>query len=219
MVMLRTRKNHHPAGFNRFLSSIAMILAINIVIGLQSQNIDNWAHAGGFISGILFGGAYAWLKFSPRAYVIKIFSNLALALISLTLFAGIGQLFSQESLLDKFPYEPAAEGQSYVKPERWVFIRDRYYDPFNGAQIILTSFDGSSQSRFNEIIEGYSNKFTLSDQQVLGNELKSIVLNNKDRAEYSLIVLLNERTGDEVFVFIEQAYALKYLSVIDRMFE
>ncbi len=37
------------------LSSIGIILVINIFLGLSQPNIDNWAHMGGLISGFILG--------------------------------------------------------------------------------------------------------------------------------------------------------------------
>ena len=50
----------------RSLTTIGVIVAINVVFGLVAQGVDNWAHLGGFASGLALGW---WLAPRPRVYL------------------------------------------------------------------------------------------------------------------------------------------------------
>ena len=50
----------------RSLTTIGVIVAINVVFGLAAQHVDNWAHLGGFASGLALGW---WLAPRPRVYL------------------------------------------------------------------------------------------------------------------------------------------------------
>ena len=56
----------------RFNPSVARSLAIQIVIwiaitAVYIKEIDNWAHIGGGIAGIVIGAAVAWYRSTPAA--------------------------------------------------------------------------------------------------------------------------------------------------------
>ena len=40
---------------NARLSSLVMVIAINLFLGLSSPGIDNWGHIGGFVGGLILG--------------------------------------------------------------------------------------------------------------------------------------------------------------------
>ena len=50
----------------RSLTTIGVIVGINVVFGLVAQGVDNWAHLGGFASGLALGW---WLAPRPRVYL------------------------------------------------------------------------------------------------------------------------------------------------------
>jgi len=52
----------------RSLSTIGIIVAVNIVFGLVVQGVDNWAHLGGFASGFTLGW---WLAPRPRTFITE----------------------------------------------------------------------------------------------------------------------------------------------------
>lgn len=54
------------------LSSVAIILVINIFFGLSQPNIDNWAHMGGLIAGFLLG-----MSMAPRYRAIDLYTTSA----------------------------------------------------------------------------------------------------------------------------------------------
>ena len=47
------------------LTTIGVIVAINVVFGLVARGVDNWAHLGGFVAGLALGW---WLAPRPRVY-------------------------------------------------------------------------------------------------------------------------------------------------------
>jgi len=50
----------------RSLTTIIAIVAINVVFGLVARGVDNWAHLGGFVAGLVLGW---WLGPRPRVYL------------------------------------------------------------------------------------------------------------------------------------------------------
>ncbi len=52
---LHYRKRLDPRFRRSFLSNLAMIIGINVVIGVSYSGIDHWAHLGGFVAGLFLG--------------------------------------------------------------------------------------------------------------------------------------------------------------------
>jgi len=52
---LRYREKLDPRFRSNFLSNLLFIVGINVFISLMDPRIDNWAHAGGFAAGLVFG--------------------------------------------------------------------------------------------------------------------------------------------------------------------
>ncbi|MCS7222087.1 MAG: rhomboid family intramembrane serine protease [Anaerolineae bacterium] len=52
-----------------YLSSMVMIVVINLLIGISTPGIDNWGHIGGLISGFLLGYGLAPAYMMPHDYL------------------------------------------------------------------------------------------------------------------------------------------------------
>ena len=61
-ILLIATRTHHPAldrGSRNFVAQLGTILLINVVFGIAASGyIDNFAHAGGFVTGALLGVAF-----------------------------------------------------------------------------------------------------------------------------------------------------------------
>lgn len=70
LAVFLIRHRHILSGAQRGLDQIARVIAINLVLGIATNNIDNWGHLGGLMGGAaiswLLGPAFAF-RHSPGA--------------------------------------------------------------------------------------------------------------------------------------------------------
>ncbi len=88
-------------------SIYASMLIINLIIGFLIPQIDNAAHVGGLVAGIMI--AFAWLRLTPNSIVLR---NTFVARATLALFAVIllgGALVSSSKPYLEFRYRHASD--------------------------------------------------------------------------------------------------------------
>jgi rhomboid protease GluP len=116
---LRYRDKLDPRFRSNFLSNLLFIVGINVLIAVMDPRIDNWAHAGGFAAGFLFGWVFVpavlfqkhsatpYLKWAACACVFIILAAFAAQAYSFTFTAVIPEKGIFRSVL-------AAEGSIHL---------------------------------------------------------------------------------------------------------
>jgi rhomboid protease GluP len=94
VFMWRERRNLHPRDFRWFFWGAAGFAAVSLVLGLLITGIDNAAHIGGFVAGILGGmifalPARATERLSHRFFRTRLFAGGAFALAIVILITQI----------------------------------------------------------------------------------------------------------------------------------
>ncbi|SEL17760.1 rhomboid family intramembrane serine protease [Nitrosovibrio tenuis] len=125
MVFLwRERRNLHPRDFRWFFWGAAGFASASLALGLLITGIDNAAHIGGFLAGILGGVILARPinKAKPDPHRPRVLAGAAFALSIVILIGGIpapAYLWSQELLARKeigqFLRDDAAISQAWQK--------------------------------------------------------------------------------------------------------
>ncbi len=187
------RKEINSLVFKRIVVNFAVILAIQILFGFQNSNIDNFAHMGGFLTGVLLTIISLLIAKTPYQKWYLISTKLVLFTLSVNLMIFWFSIFT-ESSLDKLPLsevvsEPPVE---YIIPEFWEKNDDRYYDLLSGSQIIINAYGGmvDMDKQIDSIIEIYSKKdnYQFQNKRELSNGWTSLVFNSTEElSTYSLI--------------------------------
>jgi membrane associated rhomboid family serine protease len=221
VVMITTRKQQTPGIFRRFLVSFAIILGVNILIGLQNSNIGNFAHLGGFISGISLGTLFAMLKQAGREKLSSTISRACVGGLAAFLTVACLRVLDREHDLSDLSYSSRNESYSIQLPERWIYSEDRFYDIINGAQIVIRTETPHLTNRIEEVIESYSEDYEIPDRSTLEAAVPYLSFSPKNNDTLPLIYFLSFIDSEvyQIYVFVEVNYQQEYISVIQKMFD
>lgn len=219
------RREINKISFHRILVNFAVILVIQILFGVQNPNIDNFAHLGGFLGGMLLTVLSLWIGGTvfQKYYVFVI--NFILFLGSIGLLVFWSSAFWGSSR-DKFPLkesvvEPTIE---YSIPEFWEKSSDRYYDILSGAQVLIEAYDGEYEIKEQiETIKGiYSGKdnFQFLREKILDNGWTSLEFNSSDQSSpYSLYYFCRDLDSKfaDMYLFLDPEIYDDYLPVLESV--
>jgi rhomboid protease GluP len=222
--LLWHRREINNIVFKRIIVNFAMILAIQILFGLQNSNIDNFAHAGGFIGGViltLLTLSIVHTRFQ-KFYTQGI--KFVLIILSIRLLIFWGNVFVEPNMerfsLSDVISEPLLE---YVIPEFWEKENDRYFDLLAGSQIIIRAYDDKVDisKQIESIKESYTgvNNYRFHSRAVLQSGWTSLVLNSTDLSSpYSLYYFCRnlENNFTDVYLFLDPDLYEDYLPFFEK---
>ena len=133
------RKDYNKNTFSRIALNFGIIIAIQIIFGLQNKNIDNFAHLGGFIGG----GLTALLSLSiQNVKSKKRFQNvLKVFIFAICVFtlANLPLMLKQNPYSNfKLTKEITVGKLSYSIPDHWIKMDKNYIEPYANAQIVIS---------------------------------------------------------------------------------
>lgn len=218
LYLMWHRREINSIVFKRILVNFAVILAIQVLFGFQNSNIDNFAHLGGFLGGVIL--TVLSLLIGQTRYQ-KLYINgvkLILFILSISLFVFWFNTFT-ESSLDKLPLskvisEPPIE---YVIPDFWERENDRYFDLLSGSQIIVQAYDGivDINNQLESIKGIYTGKqnYQFQNKSVLPSGWNALVFNSTDLSStYSLYYFCSNMDNKfaDVYLFLDSELYEEY---------
>jgi membrane associated rhomboid family serine protease len=85
VVMVLAFNRRRDPGANEMLRSLLGLLVLNMALVLFVHNINLWAHAGGFLSGIALGAAYDQFARRPASTVVQVAATAAVVVAGIAL--------------------------------------------------------------------------------------------------------------------------------------
>lgn len=205
------RKEINSLVFKRIVVNFGVILAIQILFGFQNSNIDNFAHLGGFLGGVLLTVLSLFIAKTPYQKWYLISTRFILFILSVSLLVFWSNIFT-ESNLDKFTLsevvsEPLVE---YQIPEFWEKNDDRYFDLLSGAQIVIGAYEGNVDiiKQIESVKGSYSelDDYQFQNQKELTQGWTMVEFNSTDiSSDYSLYYFasnLNDKFTN-VYLFLD----------------
>ncbi|MBI9097202.1 MAG: rhomboid family intramembrane serine protease [Spirochaetaceae bacterium] len=225
LYLLWYRKEINKAAFHRIIVNFAVILAIQILFGLQNRNIDNWAHLGGFLGGTLFTGLSLGIKNTAfqRHYLSMV--KVILFLLTASVLFFWPRIFNQNQFV-KWPLvntvsEPNFE---YSIPSTWEKEGDRYIDLLSNAQILFYTYDGFYEldSQIEAIKELYTrnNKYLFFKDSLKAGHWRSLeFISNEDKASYNLYYFCSksEKRFREIYLFLDPYFSDDYFPFFETV--
>jgi membrane associated rhomboid family serine protease len=128
-VELTWHRRHHRAG-RALWGSVAVVLIAQIGLGWVYPVVDQWAHGGGLVAGLVLG-----LVLSPNTRWSKLGLHAARVIaVAFGLAAAVATFFAaRTSIADSFAHAPRAlhsfGGLQAVAPASWQTSSDELFDP------------------------------------------------------------------------------------------
>jgi membrane associated rhomboid family serine protease len=219
------KKEINKTLFHRILVNFAVILAIQIIFGLQNSNIDNYAHLGGFLGGVLLTTITLFIKKTKFQNFYSGAVKIILFLTTISLMLLWPRMLSQNQFEKFVLTEDISEsGIEYSIPSTWEKTSDRYIDPLSSGQIIFNSYDGLFQKSdlIAAIKETYTkdNKYHVGRESELGNRWSALeFVSNALEDSYNLYYF--SKNGDdktvEAYLFLTSELSDEYLPFFEKV--
>lgn len=207
--------------FNRILINFAVILAIQILFGLQNSNIDNFAHIGGFLGGVI-------LTVLSLLILEKNFQKYYLIFIKILLFSlSVKVLYFWFTIVSggtlyHIPLTESIDAPpiEYSIPEYWEEDNDRFYDQLSGAQIIMRGYKGiyNKDQQIGTIIEMYGKEdnFLFKDRRDIDKDWSIVTFDSKNESSHYSLYYFCANIGNnfvEAYLFLDPALFDDYLVI------
>ncbi len=219
-----------------FLKNIVFIIVINVVIGLSAKGIDNWAHLGGFLAGILMGFIFSPVIFkgSSSTFFSRIVKISAMLVGSILVAAFIAQALYLNGVYnyDKASYKkynlPHIGKISYP---RYFFVEktnkpdaaDKYsFSNLLNIKLVLTIPSAENYSKQLNYFRSVQNKKLLNNSNGLQHYIFSGQTYVKGSSYYYKTVFMqkeNPSKGNAILkiVVVNKPLTTKQIAVFDKM--
>lgn len=202
------RKEINSLVFKRIIVNFAVILAIQILFGFKNSNIDNFAHLGGFLGGVVLTLVSLLITRTSHETFYKKGAKYFAFILSIGLLVFWSNVFTGSSL-DKIPLSEVVSAPpiEFAIPEFWEKGDDRYFDLLTGSQIIVNGYDGvvDVDAQIESIKESYSGKedYQFDNRRELSGGWISLEFRStKLSSHYSLYYFCNNLNDKFVHVYL-----------------
>lgn len=219
------RKEINRSVFNRIIINFALIAAVQIGMSIQIPNIDNYAHIGGFLGGVLLTLLYLSLKnTSFHTYYLN-FAKLLLGAMIVALALYWPPLFTQ-NIVDQIKIDTSVSVSDieFSIPSTWEKEGDRYFDILLNSQIVISVNEKSLsiENQINETKRAYTqdSKYKFSSETHLKNGWRSLAfvpIKAVDSSNIYYFCKLQNGKLIEFFLFIKPEVYTDYLPVFEKV--
>jgi len=225
LYLIWHRREINKLVFQKIVVNFAVILAIQVIFGLQNSNIDNFAHLGGFAGGIVLTALSLWIRNTVfyKYYLNFVKIILFMLIISLMVFWP-GMISENHFVKSELTNTVSESGLLYSIPDYWIKDSDRYLDPISNGQIIIYGYEGSHE--LNEQITAIKNLYTKDDKYKSGKERdldhgwKSFEFNSRDSENsFDLYYFVRKENNQftEVYLFLYSGFYDDYLAFFESV--
>lgn len=153
VYILWRRKDFDKTVFKRLMFNFAIIIGINVFYGLSNPEINNLAHFGGFVGGVIASLVYIViydkLNRIRRSYdVITGILSIIVFIVAISMWYPL--IKSEKRFKDTVVYDDIV----FKKPDVWIEEEDMtgklYVDYYTGSKVIIEKFESGSIENDND---------------------------------------------------------------------
>ncbi len=187
VYILWRRKDFDKTIFKRLMFNFAIIIGINVFYGLSNPEINNLAHFGGFIGGIVASLVYIFIY--DKLNQIRKSYDIITGILSIIIFIVVLAMWYPLIISEK-RFRNTVQYDEFVfrKPVVWVEEKEEingkmYVDYYTGTKIILEKFenltDETNEDEEHNIEEHNNNESTNKNNTYEENTFSDIGNNNE----------------------------------------